>query len=196
MEVVEPFSFWQILGADLRNKLKTKRETLEWAVPSGAKVDGASIPRGLWTIFGAPFTGKYRKASVVHDHFCDSKTRPWEATHRAFYDAMLASGEDIVRAKLMYYAVYRFGPRWETTVRSKGSDGTWKFTRKVFETVFDQGDLDDILERLSQGDVSIEQLEKEALERRMTNERLSCTEDVTVNVWQSGLASVKCRLRP
>ena len=29
-----------------------------WDVPSGAKVDGASIPRALWTLIGAPFEGR------------------------------------------------------------------------------------------------------------------------------------------
>ena len=32
----------------------------EWAAPAGAVIDGASIPRALWTIVGSPYTGDYR----------------------------------------------------------------------------------------------------------------------------------------
>ena len=42
-----------------------------WIVPTSSKVDGASIPSFLWTFAGSPFVGNYRRASVIHDHFCD-----------------------------------------------------------------------------------------------------------------------------
>ena len=38
-----------------------------WVAPIGSVVDGASIPRYLWSIMGGPFEGKYRNASVLHD---------------------------------------------------------------------------------------------------------------------------------
>lgn len=83
-----------------------------WPVPSGADLDGASIPRALWPIIGGPFEGRYRDASIVHDHYCDEKSRPWQDTHRMFYSAMRCSGVAGPKAKIMFYAVYRFGPRW------------------------------------------------------------------------------------
>ena len=60
------------------------------------------------------FGGRYRSASVVHDVFCAEtpKTASWQAVHRMFYDAMIASGEDKSRALVMYRAVYGFGPKW------------------------------------------------------------------------------------
>lgn len=85
-----------------------------WKVPKGTVVDGASIPRPFWSAIGGPFEGKYRNASVVHDFFCATRDRAWKAVHRMFYDAMLESGVERSRAKVMYYAVYYFGPRWET----------------------------------------------------------------------------------
>lgn len=85
-----------------------------WKVPKGTVVDGASIPRAFWTMIGGPFEGKYRNASVVHDYFCEAKDRDWKSVHRMFYDGMLESGVERSRAKVMYYAVYYFGPRWET----------------------------------------------------------------------------------
>lgn len=88
----------------------------KWGVPEGTLTDGASIPQVLWSLVGSPFTGNYIKAAVVHDYYCDTKTRPWQEVHRAFYHGMLAGGEDAGRAKLMYLAVYYRGPRWTTEV--------------------------------------------------------------------------------
>src|ERR1700710_1016643 len=87
-----------------------------WAVPAAAVVDGASIPRFLWTIIGGPFEGRYRDASIIHDWFCDRRTRTWQATHRVFYDAMLVSGVAVTQSKILYFGVRYGGPRWETRV--------------------------------------------------------------------------------
>lgn len=89
---------------------------VRWGVPKGAVVDGASIPRGFWSTVGGPLEGKYRNASIIHDWFCDKRTRTWQATHRVFYDAMRTSGVSGARAKLLYYAVWWGGPRWEERV--------------------------------------------------------------------------------
>jgi hypothetical protein len=83
----------------------------QWDVPAGTKTDGASIPRAFW-ITHPPFTGKYRAAAVIHDHYCRTQSRSWRETHNVFYDAMLAGGVDDRTAKVMWGAVYRFGPRW------------------------------------------------------------------------------------
>lgn len=83
-----------------------------WPVPVGAKLDGASIPRAFWTLIGSPLRGKYRDASIVHDHYCVTEERSWSDTHHMFHDAMRCSGVGTARASVMFYAVYRFGPRW------------------------------------------------------------------------------------
>jgi hypothetical protein len=83
-----------------------------WTAPAGATVDGASIPRACWSLIGGPFEGRYRKASVIHDWYCDRRTRSWQAVHRVFYDAMIASAVSLPKAKLLYYAVVVGGPRW------------------------------------------------------------------------------------
>ena len=83
-----------------------------WPVPAGTIADGASIPRPFWSLIGGPFEGRYRNASIVHDHYCDTRNRPWRDVHRMFYEAMLTGGVGQFKAKIMYYAVYRFGPRW------------------------------------------------------------------------------------
>ena len=88
-------------------------EGLRLDVPDGTVVDGASIPKAFWSIIGGPFEGSYRNASVVHDYYCVTKSRPWQAVHRMFYDGMLAAGTATVKAKVMYYAVLVGGPRWK-----------------------------------------------------------------------------------
>lgn len=86
-----------------------------WTAPTGTLTDGASIPQVFWSIIGGPFEGKYRDAAVNHDYECCTKTHRWQDVHRMFYAGMMASGEDMWRAKLMYFAVYFFGPRWPKT---------------------------------------------------------------------------------
>src|SRR6266516_7575263 len=88
-------------------------EGVVWIAPAGSVVDGASIPRSLWSIMGGPFEGKYRDASVLHDVAYEEKTRPWKQCDRMFYNAMRCSGVSPTEAKTMYYALYRHGRHWK-----------------------------------------------------------------------------------
>ncbi len=99
LELIQPYAFEDAVG-----KL--------WGVPAKTVVDGASIPQAFWSITGGPFSGQYRNASVIHDYYCEEKTDTWENVHLVFYNAMRANGVDFIKAKLMYAAVYNFGPRW------------------------------------------------------------------------------------
>lgn len=92
---------------------------VEWKVPGGVKVNGASIPRYLWSIVGGPWEGNYRNASVIHDYFYDQHEYASDEIHWVFYDAMRKSDVGIVKAKLMYWAVLRFNPRWEAVTYEK-----------------------------------------------------------------------------
>lgn len=110
-----PLTEWLADGRSMRLKRPfgfSEGSGRDWPVPAETIVDGASIPRVFWSLIGGPFEGPYRNASVVHDYYCDVQSRPWQETHRVFYQAMLCSGVGTIRAKTMYYAVYRFGPRW------------------------------------------------------------------------------------
>lgn len=84
-----------------------------WIAPAGSVVDGASIPRSLWSLMGGPFEGKYRNASVLHDVSYDQKTRPWSECDRMFYNAMRCSGVGAVEAGTMYYSLLKFGHHWK-----------------------------------------------------------------------------------
>jgi hypothetical protein len=88
-----------------------------WIAPAGAAVDGASIPRSLWSFMGGPFEGKYRNASVLHDAAYDKQKRPWQDCDRMFYNAMRCSGVSAVEAKTMYYALYKFGRHWKFAIK-------------------------------------------------------------------------------
>jgi len=99
MVLVEDFSFIDENG-------------VEWLAPKRSKIDGASIPRFFWLFIGSPFVGKYREASVVHDVYCRTKSRPHKQVHKMFYEAMRVNGVNYFKAKAMYYAVRLGGPRW------------------------------------------------------------------------------------
>ncbi len=85
----------------------------KWIAPKFAKVDGASIPRFFWRIIGGPLTGKYRRASVIHDTYCKNKNIPHKHVHKMFREAMLSDGVIPAKANLMYCAVKWFGPKWK-----------------------------------------------------------------------------------
>ena len=87
-----------------------------WPAPRGSEVNGASIPWPLWNKWiGPPFVGNYRRASVVHDVACDLREKICSSSqiaHRMFYDACLCGGVSKLKAKVMYWAVNKFGPKW------------------------------------------------------------------------------------
>jgi hypothetical protein len=95
----------------------TDPQGLVWIAPAGSTVDGASIPRSLWSVMGGPFEGKYRNASVLHDVSYDQHYRPWADCDRMFYNAMRCSGVGAVEAKTMYYSLYKFGRHWKFSIK-------------------------------------------------------------------------------
>ena len=87
-----------------------------WPAPRESVINGASIPWVLWNKWiGPPFVGNYRRASVVHDVACDLREKICVSSHiahRMFYDACLCGGVGETKAKVMYWAVRIFGPKW------------------------------------------------------------------------------------
>lgn len=83
-----------------------------WAANKGDIINGASIPRIFWWLTGSPYVGKYRRASVIHDVYCERRNRPAQDVHDVFYEMMKADGVPRWKAYLMYQAVDKFGPRW------------------------------------------------------------------------------------
>ena len=100
------------------NELRyTDPQGVVWVAPAGAQIDGASIPRALWSFMGGPFEGKYRNASVLHDIGYDQKNRPPQEVDRMFYNAMRCSGVSALEAKTMYYSLLRFGRHWKFSIK-------------------------------------------------------------------------------
>lgn len=86
-----------------------------WSAAKGRRVDGASIPPIFWgSIVGSPYTGDFRRATVVHDIACQDKNEPSDDVHRMFYFAMLCDGTAQWLANAMYAAVKLFGPDWDS----------------------------------------------------------------------------------
>ena len=147
MRIERPFAYFDPRGQS-------------WEVPAGVVTDGASVPQFFWVAF-PPFTGRYRAAAVVHDHFCQSKSRSWRETHLAFYNAMRASGVDEVTALAMYGAVYNFGPRWGIGTGRRGPGADRYRTNAEQEAFFrdlqawiarEKPSTDEIARRLDAGD--------------------------------------------
>jgi len=85
---------------------------LAWEAKPGDKTDGASIPWLFKPIVGRSFQTPYLSAAVLHDIYCKSKVRTWQATDEMFYEAMITNGVNFVKAGAMWSAVYSFGPHW------------------------------------------------------------------------------------
>lgn len=141
-----------------------------WRVPAGATVDGASIPQFFWSFIGGPWEGPYRRASVVHDYYCEVQTEPWASVHLMFYNAMRAGGVGENKAKLMYYAVERFGPRWESRTRSvpvcaERRDNqcvSWlseeKVEKVIIRPIMDEAQARAFAERVEQQPISVDEI--------------------------------------
>lgn len=90
----------------------TDPQARAWVAPAGWVVDGASISQVFWSIIGGPLDGPYRHASIILGVACDQRNAAWQEVHLAFYHAMRCGGVGEIEAKILYYAVYHFGPRW------------------------------------------------------------------------------------
>jgi hypothetical protein len=85
-----------------------------WIARKGGIVDDQSVPRDLLSVPGLPYVAEYRKAAVLHDYFCRTRTEPWRQVHRAFFEASIADGLTEMQAKALYAVVYAGSWRWET----------------------------------------------------------------------------------
>lgn len=162
MEVLQDFSY-----EDPARKL--------WTTPAGWKVDGASIPRPLWSIVGSPFTGDYRRASVVHDYYCDVRTEPSDSVHLMFYYACRAAGVGAFKANTLYYGVLAGGPSWRTVrvtnfsvsaPRSTGAEGIDFEDIVVSQPPLDARRLEEDIRWLQEANPSLDEIRARAAAAR------------------------------
>ncbi len=86
------------------------------AVPEGFVWDGASVPRGLWTISGIRKDGRIRAAALIHDFLYRNLGQATDAlcfsrkgADKLFYTIMREAGMSWWRASRAYRAVRVFG---------------------------------------------------------------------------------------
>ncbi len=132
-----------------------------WIAPAGSRIDGASIPRSLWSFMGGPFEGKYRNASVLHDVSYDLHDKPPKECDLMFYNAMRCSGVGAVEAKTMYYSLLRFGRHWKFSVKKARAAEPGDATATRASAV-NPGDVDAIEEWVKQNNPSLEQIDTRA----------------------------------
>jgi hypothetical protein len=138
-----------------------------WVAPIGSVVDGASIPRYLWSVMGGPFEGRYRNASVLHDVAYGDRKRPWQDCDRMFYYAMRCSGVSGVEAKTMFYALYRFGHHWKFPIKRAKPvklDGQLVARAEPIPRAIpvNPAEIDEARDWIRNDDPSIEQIEQRA----------------------------------
>jgi len=127
----EPVTLWLTQDETEDRRMKILKDfsfkdpsSKTWLSPADSVIDGASIPRALWGIVGTPYTGDYRRASIVHDVACDeagSDRKKRRAADRMFFHACRAGGCSIRQSILLYLGV-RVGaaasavPAWHAAV--------------------------------------------------------------------------------
>ena len=109
-----PETRWE-LGGRLMTLLQplsyTDKNGREWKVPTGAELNGATIPRALWSIVGSPYVGLYRRASIVHDFYVgeggndDVSYRERRKADKMFFRACRTDGVKRKAAIVLYLGV-------------------------------------------------------------------------------------------
>ena len=177
----EPEAIWLTEEGTEDRKMRILKEffftdpaSKKWSAPLDALVDGASIPRPLWAIVGSPYTGDYRRASVVHDVACveaggDKAKR--RAADRMFFHACRAGGCSIWQSIVLYLGV-RVGaaardvPSWHAAIATETAGPR---IRRTDDELRLERDFQAIVDRvLAFGETDV----PEELERR-TDEALS-----------------------
>ncbi len=75
-------------------------------VPKGFVTDCASIPFPVKMFI--PVSGLYNQAAVLHDYLYATQTRSRKESDDIFLEAMTVLGVNVIKRKLMYWAVRMF----------------------------------------------------------------------------------------
>ena len=130
------------------------RSQARWEAPKGSVVDGASIPRPLWTLVGSPYTGDYRRASIVHDIACEKAETSADRrkADRMFFEACRAGGCSLWDSIVLYVGV-RVGAWWSTVTLLDDRPARLELApderelirdfQEVAQTVLTQGEADE-----------------------------------------------------
>ena len=153
MELLEDFSYTDPNGR-------------RWLAPKGSIINGASIPRPLWSSVGSPYTDDYRRASITHDVACNTSGVSRKEADVMFFHACRAGGCGLVQARILYAGV-RIGA-WASESLPKHSISSNKLLFREFistpfnEELFLKGKLSDISNEMKglSDDSSLEKLDE------------------------------------
>lgn len=163
----DPHAIWLTEpGDDRRMQLLEALEFVDpsgksWLAPKDALIDGASIPRALWTLVGSPYTGDYRRASILHDVACDNAhgdAKLRREADRMYYHGCRAGGCSIAEATIQFIGVRigaltpfvavwtpsgidRTGPQLQRSASDSRLEADF---RQIAEMVFAPGETDDV----------------------------------------------------
>lgn len=156
-----------------------------WETPAGTITDGASIPSWAQWFIGAPFSKEFEPASILHDHYVrpEHQVRTYLETQRMFYDALIDTGVDPIKAGTMYAAILVGGSAWTVLVdgkpcenfevncvrTSQGALDLQSINR--VESSFDEIDMQSLMvgfsEQIDAGNLSPDEIEKMAIFERV-----------------------------
>ena len=131
-----------------------------WLARQGQVLDGSSIPPAFRDMIGMPFSGDYRRASVVYDYYCQVTSEPWRDVHRMFYYASLTEGVSEVNAKVMYAALYATGSRWEMPGSSCFKSCHAAAPSLTWKPEVEEKDVRSVVEWIRQTSPTLEQIDK------------------------------------
>ena len=176
--VLEPVGCEEIEECYIKNKLRyTDPNKLVWEAKRGLKTDGATLPKWAEPFIGKPYDESFIKAAVVHDHYCDRHVRSWRSTHRVWYHMLIDLGVPIVKAKIMYYAVFVGGPKWVELIEPRdcgvncinefrGLKDSEKiiFQSESYDSIPELNDrIESVQENLLKNDMTLEEIEALAI---------------------------------
>ncbi|MGC3872190.1 DUF1353 domain-containing protein [Halomonas sp. GXIMD04776] len=127
----------------------------EWLAPKGRTVNGASIPSFLWgPVFGSPYMGNFRRASVVHDIAEEDRECSSRDVHRMFFYAMRCDDTEPWLASVIYAAVRVFGEKWDApqdVAMQQTQDNVTAFLEMIHSPEFTGKNAPDELDNLLEG---------------------------------------------
>lgn len=85
-------------------------------VPEGFVINGASIPRFLWSIIGSPWSGRYAKGSGIHDWVYYDQTFTRKECDEIFLEIMVLDKVPAWKRFVIFRALRIFGGfAWKVT---------------------------------------------------------------------------------
>lgn len=83
----------------------TTKKDITHTVPIDFITDGASIPKIFWSWIGSPFTGLYKRPSLIHDWLYATQNTTRLYADRIFLEGMQDRKVSFWKRQMMFYAV-------------------------------------------------------------------------------------------